>query len=110
MGKKTLFVCVFVLSVLFCLLGAFNTTAISGDKPIKLSFANFYPPSHYTNTEQFALWIKEIEQATGGRVKITNYPGQTLLQAPEMFEGVVQGTADMSHGSTGYSRGRFPVT
>ena len=60
MGKKTLFPSVFMLSVLFCLLGAFNTTAISGDKSIKLSFANFFPPLHFTNTEQFVLWIKEI--------------------------------------------------
>ena len=110
MGKKSLFATLFVVSVLVCLLGPFNTTAISGDKPIKLSFANFFPPSHFTNTEQFPLFIKEIEQATGGKVKITNYPGQTLLQAPEMYDGVVQGTADMSHGSTGYSRGRFTVT
>ena len=110
MKKRNKFGFVFVSFVLFCLLNVFATTAVCGEEPIKLSFANFFPPSHFTNTVQFPNWIKDIEQATGGRVKITNYPGQTLLSGREMFDGVVQGTADLSHGSTGYSRGRFPVT
>jgi TRAP-type C4-dicarboxylate transport system substrate-binding protein len=110
MGKKTLFTSVFVLLAVFCLFDPFNTPAVSAEKQIKLSFANFFPASHFTNKEQFPLWIKEVEQASGGRVKITNYPGQTLLEAAEMFEGVKKGTADISHGSTGYHRGVFPVT
>ena len=109
MEKRLSLSIVFMVIGLFCLLGTFNAPA-SGEETIKLSFANFFPASHYTNTEQFPLWIKEIEQASGGRIKITNYPGQTLLEAPEIYEGVVRGTADLGHGSTGYSRGRFVAT
>jgi TRAP-type transport system periplasmic protein len=109
MKKKILLSSLVMVIALFCLLGTFSSGA-SGGEPIKLSFANFFPAAHYVNTEQFPLWIKEIEQASGGTIKITNYPGQTLLEAPEIYEGVVRGTADLGHGSTGYSRGRFIAT
>jgi TRAP-type C4-dicarboxylate transport system substrate-binding protein len=110
MKKKTLFTSLCVLSVLFCAFVVFNTSAVSQEKQLKLSFANFFPASHFTNKEQFPLWIKEVEEASGGKIKITNYPGQTLLEAPEMFQGVKKGTADIGHGSTGYHRNVFLVT
>ena len=110
MRKKMIFTAVCLCVGLFFILNAFNSVEASDKGVMTLSFANFFPASHFTNTEQFPLWIKEIEKASGGKVKIINYPGQTLLEAPEIYEGVVRGTADLGHGSTGYSRGRFPVT
>jgi TRAP-type C4-dicarboxylate transport system substrate-binding protein len=110
MRKKIVLASVCLCLGIFCLLIAFNSVEASDKGAMTLSFANFFPASHFTNTEQFPLWIKEVEKASGGKVKITNYPGQTLLEAPEIYEGVVRGTADLGHGSTGYSRGRFPVT
>jgi len=107
--KKVLLHSVTIAIGLCCLLGPFHSAAAAAD-PIKLSYANFFPAQHFTNTKQFPLWIKEVEEATGGKVKITNYPGQTLLEAAEIYEGVVRGTADLGHGSAAYSRNRFLVT
>jgi TRAP-type transport system periplasmic protein len=92
------------------LIGCFSFLGTAQAQTIKLSYANFFPAQHFTNVEQFPAWAKEVETATGGKVKITIYPGETLLQAAEIYEGVVRGTADLGHGSTGYSRGRFPAT
>ena len=47
--------------------------------------------------------------ATGCRIKITSYPGETLLKGPEIYEGVVSGIADIGLSAFFYTRGRFPV-
>jgi len=108
MEKKRLFSFVFILIVAFSLSGIFNT-ATAETKPINLSMASFFPPTHFVNTEQAAQWIKEVEEASGGYVKITFYPGGTLLKAPETYDGVVKGTADIGISVFAYTRGRFPV-
>lgn len=78
-------------------------------KPIELSFSTLFPPTHYVVEEQHASWIQEVEEATGGRVKITLYPGNTLLGPAECYAGVVSGTADIGNSVFDYTRGRFPL-
>lgn len=74
-----------------------------------LNMANFFPASHFMNTKLIKQWVDEVEKATGGQVKVTNFPGQTLLKAPETYDGVVSGTADIGVGAFAYTRGRFPL-
>ncbi len=79
----------------------------SGDV-INLSYSIFFPPTH----EQCIAgvnWAKEIEAKTGGRVKITVYPGGTLTKADETYNGVLTGIADIGMSCFAYTRGRFPV-
>ncbi len=54
-------------------------------------------------------WIKALDEATDGRVKITSYPGGTLISGTEIYEGVIDGVADIGHSCYAYTRGRFPV-
>jgi len=75
----------------------------------EFSLAHFQPATHEVETILIQDWIKRIEEATDGRVKITSYPGGTLLQGPEVYEGVVSGVADIGHSCYAYTRGRFPV-
>lgn len=82
-------------------------TATAGAK--NLNLANFFPASHFMNTKLIKQWVDEVQKATGGQIKITNFPGQTLLKAPETYDGVVSGTADIGVGAFAYTRGRFPV-
>jgi TRAP-type C4-dicarboxylate transport system substrate-binding protein len=74
-----------------------------------LNLANFFPASHFMNTKLIKQWMDEVDKATGGKVKVTNFPGQTLLKAPEIYDGVVSGTADIGVGAFAYTRGRFPL-
>jgi len=78
-------------------------------KVITLKFANYFPPvaKHTLIGNEF---IEEIEKRTGGRVKITYYPGGTLLTAPAMIDGIIKGIADMGYTHVEYSPGRFLVT
>ncbi len=113
-GKKSVFYLLILLLVisLYVLAGCAKPTA---DKPapageiFELTLAHFQPPVHEVETVLIQGWIKAIDEATNGRVKITSYPGGTLLPGTEIFEGVVDGAADIGHSVYAYTRGRFPV-
>lgn len=76
---------------------------------VELKLAHFFPAVHPAETELVQPWAKAIEEATGGQVKITSYPGQTLLKADATYDGVVNGIADIGLSCFAYTRGRFPV-
>ena len=52
---------------------------------------------------------KEVEKRTGGKVKVDLYPGGTLLGAKTMFNGVIEGQADMGVSVLASMPGRFPL-
>lgn len=91
------------------LLGGAQAAVAAGDKPVELTLADFFPPTHFMNTELVPQWVEAVEKASGGMVKISVFPGGTLLKAPETYDGVVSGTADIGVGVFAYTRGRFPV-
>ena len=109
MKKKSWITLVFILTIAVSLFGIFNAATVSGAKPITLSLAHFFPATHFVDTIQAENWIKDVEKATGGAVKIDIFPGQTLLKAAETYDGVVAGTADLGIWVPAYTRGRFPV-
>ncbi len=75
---------------------------------IALSYANF-PPAPTFPCVQMERWAKEVESRTGGAVKVTTYPGSTLLDAKNMLRGVMQGQADIGCISLAYHPGVFPL-
>ncbi|MGD9124626.1 MAG: TRAP transporter substrate-binding protein [Desulfarculaceae bacterium] len=83
------------------------TFAGAANAEIKLSFNNYFPPTHMAS-KLTAEFCKEIEKRSKGEVKIQHYPGGQLLKAPKVFDGVVQGIADMGFSNLAYTRGRFP--
>ena len=87
---------------------SFYSICAAADAPIKLKFANYFPPTH-KNAQVFAEFTQEINKKSGGKVEISYYPGGTLLTAPKMAAGVVTGIADIGLSHLAYSRGRFPV-
>lgn len=104
--KKIIFTCALTFAVIsFFALSPTFTLA----KTENLNLANFFPASHFMNTKLIKQWIDEVEKASDGQIKITNFPGQTLLKAPETYDGVVSGTSDIGIGAFAYTRGRFPV-
>jgi TRAP-type C4-dicarboxylate transport system substrate-binding protein len=108
MDKKRLLFLGFIFIFLFSFSGAFNAGTAEG-KTVTLSFAHIFPASHYQPKEVFEVWAKEVEKASKGYLKINMFPVNTLLKSPEMYDGVVSGTADICGSSMGYTRGRFPV-
>ncbi len=61
---------------------------------ITLKYANF-PPAPTFPCVQMERWKVEVEKRTGGKVAVQTFPGSTLLNPKNMFEGVISGTADI---------------
>ena len=83
-------------------------TEPASQKPIELSYSIFFPPSHI-QCKTAEEWSREVEKRTGGRVKITTYPGGSLTKAPQCYDGVVNGISDMGMSCFAYTLGRFPL-
>lgn len=76
---------------------------------VTLKYANF-PPAPTFPCVQMEEWKKEVEKRTNNKVKVQTFPGSTLLNPKNMFEGVVSGTADIGCLAMSYQPGRFPVS
>ncbi len=77
-------------------------------KSIELCYANFFPPTH-VQAKLGESWAKEVEKRTNGKVKITYYPGGSLLKGPKMYDGIRMGITDIGMSVFAYSRGVFPT-
>jgi TRAP-type C4-dicarboxylate transport system substrate-binding protein len=77
---------------------------------VELKLAHFWPATHPAETDLVQPWAREVEQATNGQVKITSYPGETLLKAADIYGGVKDGIADIGISCFSYTRGNFPVS
>ena len=93
-----------VLFTFFCVVSLPNTAAAQ----IKLNYSNFFPAPH-KNSIIADQWCKEVEKRTNGRVKVTYFPGGTLIPAAQTYDGVVKGIADIGFSVLGYTRGKFPM-
>ena len=77
-------------------------------KTLKLTYSNFFPPTHIQSILAEA-WCKEVELKTNGEVIIEYYPAGTLTKGPKIYDGVVEGISDIGFSVLAYSRGRFAV-
>jgi TRAP-type C4-dicarboxylate transport system substrate-binding protein len=89
--------------------GSSNTPAEPAVTTITLTYANF-PPASTFPCVQMERWKAEVEKRTNGKVAIKTFPGGTLLEAKDMFDGVVAGQADIGCLCMAYQPGRFSVT
>jgi TRAP-type C4-dicarboxylate transport system substrate-binding protein len=90
--------------------------ASGADEPIKLRIAWWNPtrlpppldwdPYHVAYNE----WCDEIEKAAKGRIKLTRFPGETLLKLPQLWDGIKSRTADLGNVHTPLHPGNFPMT
>jgi len=82
-------------------------TAAVVSMPLALSaettvlFNNFLPPADVTNRNVVQPWLKSIEMATEGRVKIEQ-PTATLAPPPELLNAAQQGIVDASFIMVGF--------
>jgi TRAP-type C4-dicarboxylate transport system substrate-binding protein len=74
----------------------------------KLSYANFFPPTH-VQSQLAEAWIQEVQKRTDGAVEIVYYPGGALLKGPGMYDGIENEVADIGFSLFAYTAGRFPT-
>ncbi|MBW1862663.1 MAG: hypothetical protein JRJ02_09860 [Deltaproteobacteria bacterium] len=87
----------FLLTFVFLPLIPISVSA-AAEKPITLKFAHQNPPKGRTTVKVIDPYIKMLEKATKGRLKIVSYPAQSLLKAKEVVTGIETGIADMTPG------------
>jgi TRAP-type C4-dicarboxylate transport system substrate-binding protein len=85
-----------------------------GDPPVdnrvfEINFAHFFPASHRIEVDVAQVWGRMLEEASNGRIRVNTFPAETLLRNVEMYEGIVQGVADVGLSVYASTRGRFPV-
>lgn len=90
-------------------LGSGSASEATEMNPMELRLAHFFPATHPAETVLVQEWADLIHEVTDGQITITSYPGETLLGAPEIYDGVQSGIADLGLSCFAYTRGRFPL-
>jgi len=98
--------CVTVALFLSCCLMVAG--AYAAEKVITLRFAHFVT-STTLEGKTMQDWANEVEKRTNGRVKVTIYPGATLIPVQQTYDGITKEVADIGYGIFAYHRGRFPI-
>jgi TRAP-type C4-dicarboxylate transport system substrate-binding protein len=95
-----------LLVVSLSLISGFSQAA--SDKPIKIVFTHFEPPSGVGGSTAVEF-CKELEEKTGGRVKAEPALASSLGPTAEQFDLVATGMADIGGFIPAYTPGRFPL-
>src|SRR5215468_10312151 len=77
---------------------------------IKLTLADQNSPTGWGPSHALQPWVKQVEDATKGRVKIEVYPSQTLIKGVDMWKGIRGGIADIGWCVQGYWPEQTPLS
>lgn len=81
-----------------------------GAETITLRFAHQNPDTGISTKTCIEPWFKQIEEATGGKVKIQPFYGETLAKGKDMWNATKMGITDMAWAFHGYWPNMTPVT
>jgi len=101
---KRLLYTVCVLAIVLVMAGSKSVPA----QPINLKLAIHVPPQHYAS-KVFGQWIDELAKRSGGRVKVTLYPGQSLGKIPDEWNMLKSGISNIGWILPMYFPGTFPL-
>jgi TRAP-type C4-dicarboxylate transport system substrate-binding protein len=90
-----------------CGLAALCTPAAAQTIDLKLS--HWGPPTH-VNQKVFLPWAEMIEKKSGGKMKVTVFPGGVLGKPADHWDMGQNGVVDISWGTHNYTAGRFLLT
>jgi TRAP-type C4-dicarboxylate transport system substrate-binding protein len=87
----------------------FAAPAVAQDKTFEWKYSHWVPATHPLHNILLD-WSKSIDTASKGTIKISVFPAQQLGKAPDHYDMVEKGIADVVYVSTGYQAGRMLVT
>ena len=108
--RKSLSVLIGVICLVLTLTVLPFTVAQGKGKVYKLTASNPFPAPESSNKYMLIPLAKEIEEATGGRVKITVQTGGALGKAQDHFDMASSGIVDIAVSCQAYTAGRFPLS
>jgi TRAP-type transport system periplasmic protein len=77
-------------------------------KPVTLIFQSFDPEDSIWG-HVFGAWFKDLEQKSGGRVKIESHWNGELVGLGDVFDAIKKDTLDIGTHLTSVPAGRFPM-
>jgi TRAP-type C4-dicarboxylate transport system substrate-binding protein len=90
-------------------IGAGWASLAAAQEPVILKFASAFAPASKTNSVTVPAFIKAVEEASAGTLKIEHYPGGTLGANPTtQLKLVEDGVVDIAEVVASYTPGRFP--
>ncbi len=88
---------------------AMLTTASAGFAEVTLRLHQFLPSQANVPKLVIDEWIKKVEAASNGELKIEHYPAMQLGgKPPELYDQVREGVVDLAWTVNGFTPGRFP--
>jgi len=90
-------------------IGSTLMASISVQAQTTLTLSSWLPPKHPIVANMIVPWAAQVEEATGGNVKI-KILAKPLGKPPAHFDLARQGQADVTYGVHGYQPGRFLLT
>ena len=96
--------------VLFGALACFCGTAQAAEDVIEMNFTAGYMEKHPVVQNCWLPWIKEVEERTNGRLKITFFNQNTLVPEREHLDATRKGQIAIGHHIFGMNQGRLPYS
>ncbi|MFC3125748.1 TRAP transporter substrate-binding protein [Pseudoroseomonas globiformis] len=88
---------------------AFARPALAWPGPVTLRLHHFLPAVSNIHRNVLVPWSRQIEQASGGNLRIRIFPSMQLGGAPQqLYDQARDGVADIVWTLPGYTAGRFP--
>ena len=89
--------------------GLMATSALAQEVTLKLH--QFLPAQANVPKLILDVWADNVEESSGGRIKVDRYPSMQLGgKPPELMDQAIDGVADVVWTVVGYTPGRFPGT
>ena len=96
-------------ALLACAIASIATTVSAPSRAqTKILFSSFAPPTQMMNQRVFPFWIKAVEAATQGRVKVDTSPS-SLAPPPGQLDLVLTGGADLAWQFSGVVANRLAM-
>ncbi len=83
--------------------------ALAQDKVVEWKYSHWVPATHALQPVLLG-WADSIRKASNDTIRITIFPAQQLGKAPDHYDMVLKGIADVAYVSTGYQAGRMLVS
>src|SRR5215475_7903698 len=91
-----------LLPAIAALAASLAFAAAAPAQEIKLTLADQNSPNAWGPSNALQPWVKKVEEASKGRIKIDVYPSQTLVKGPDMWKAVRSGIVDIGWCFQGY--------
>src|SRR5690606_21905435 len=70
-------------------------TPAHGQRTVELTLGHGFSPEHHIHLGVLVPFAEELEERSGGRIRITIMPGGALASAADTYEAVTSGIMDI---------------